>query len=363
MNSKVNEIQINLRNRIEIAYYVLIFECGTYFHVAAPFTSSSERDRLVYFISLTLSTRTTMSVRRTPPGNKLIGESGSGGESTSNFSNNENEERHSTRNLRKRKERSHEYDFKKEFDDFKTQMMTFLEKFTSTQNENLIKIQQEIAEIKGDIKSIQSTTESLTQECIKIKNEIQSLQLENTVTQNKICRIENDLTELQKNPQPSGNLNSKSLFLCNENLMHEFNDRLQRQKNIVIVGIQEINETSFTTRNMHDEQAVLKTLKLLHETCPIPTKIFRLGKYNSEKSRPLKICFETTEIPKYLLKNKNKLPDNILIYSDRTPAQRNYLQCLNDEIKTREKNGESDLIIKYVKGKPEIVKNKSDPKN
>ncbi|XP_045452345.1 uncharacterized protein LOC123661426 [Melitaea cinxia] len=75
----------------------------------------------------------------------------------------------------------------------------------------------------------------------------------------------------------------------------------------------------------------------------------RLGKYTPNKSRPIKVFFNNTDIPKCLVYNKQKLPKTIKIYSDQTPTQKLFMQQLRDELQKRTANGEKDLIIKYIK--------------
>lgn len=70
----------------------------------------------------------------------------------------------------------------------------------------------------------------------------------------------------------------------------------------------------------------------------------------------MKVCYETLGPAKQLLRNKDKLPENIKIYSDQTPAQQKYLQHLKEELALRLGNGETDLTIKYTNGTPGIIK-------
>lgn len=99
----------------------------------------------------------------------------------------------------------------------------------------------------------------------------------------------------------------------------------------------------------------------MNSDTPKPIKIFRIGKYDAGKSRRVKVCYETTGPAKLLLRNKDKLPKDIKIFSDQTPAQHKYLQELKDELSRRQANGESDIIIKYINGTPAITK--TAPKN
>lgn len=147
-----------------------------------------------------------------------------------------------------------------------------------------------------------------------------------------------------------------------QNLILELKDRCDRERNIVIVGIPEINEKIYRSRQSHDGEESMKVLKALYENCPKPMKTLRLGKYNPDKNRPIKLCFENNEIPKRILRNKTKLPKNIQIYADQTPTQQQFLRSLKEEINKRTDGGERDLIIKYIKGVPRIIIN-TDKKN
>lgn len=107
----------------------------------------------------------------------------------------------------------------------------------------------------------------------------------------------------------------------------------------------------------------MKVITSLYENCPKPIKSIRLGKYIPTKNRPIKVCFDDTHTPRFLLRNKIKLHENIQIYADQTPTQKQYWQSMKEELQTRTNNGEKDLIMKYIRGVPRIVINKTNPKN
>jgi len=86
-----------------------------------------------------------------------------------------------------------------------------------------------------------------------------------------------------------------------------------------------------------------------------------LGRYQSGK-RPIKAVFSTSSNIFDILNNKRKLslrvpPSRINISSDRTLYQRNSMKKLREELAARLSNGKTDLIIKFIKGVPRIVKN------
>lgn len=258
-------------------------------------------------------------------------------------------------NFRKRKVRSDELDYKKDFAIFRAELMSFFKDFAKTQNESMSVISEQSSEIKEEIKTIKSATDSLSTQFNEIKEEIKNIKFENTKTEHKFKYIEKELSELkiQRTSSEFTSLPNHEALIC------ELRDRCDREKNIVIVGIQENNDKNFKSRRSHDEEEIAKILTLF-ESCAKPLKCMRLGKYVPGKNRPLKIFFNDTVTPKFLLRNKSKLPESIIIYSDKTPTQKQYLQSLKEKLKSREENGEEDLIIKYIKGTPTIVKNRKN---
>lgn len=302
-----------------------------------------------------------MSVQRTPPGGSTISGSGGASGSAPDLSTCIDIDQYSHVSLRKRKERTEVSECKSYLESFRTEIMKFLEDFGKKQNENLTHICEEISDIKTEIKTIKLTTENFTKKFESINNEIQNIKSAYSITENKIRNIESELSNLKI--EETLNPSSKSPALVSEDLVIELKDRCDREKNIVIVGISEKNDNNYNSRRIYDEEEVFKVLKSMYEDCPKPINCIRLGKYIANKNRPIKVFFENSEVTKYLLRNKTKLPENIQVYSDQTPMQRRYLQSLKEVLNMRKSNGETDLIIKYVKGKPTIVTNKTNKKN
>jgi hypothetical protein len=65
------------------------------------------------------------------------------------------------------------------------------------------------------------------------------------------------------------------------------------------------------------------------------------------------------QVQAVLLKSKRvkSLPNmqNILIVPDRTPRQLDYYRQLKVQLNERQRNGETNLTIKYISGQPKIV--------
>lgn len=89
-------------------------------------------------------------------------------------------------------------------------------------------------------------------------------------------------------------------------------------------------------------------------------KAHRLGKSISNSPRPLKVSLPNASDTFLVLRFQNKLhgshklPD-IRFSSERSAKQREFMSNLREELRKRREKGEKDLIIKYIKGIPNIV--------
>ena len=258
--------------------------------------------------------------------------------------------------LRKRK---YECDCASLINDFRKEMMSFFQDFTKTQQECSLSLHNEIKEIKDELKSNNAALESLILEQNQTKVDLKEMKSLTDTIEQKIHVLENDICYLKNN----SNIDfPKEYPLSCEETISELQERSKRGKNIILVGIPEIKNPNSTIRRDNDKDEAMKLIKTIYEDCPNPATVLRLGKYNPNKDRSLKVCFEKKETAKYILKNKRKhKSDKIRIYADQTQCQQQHMKKLQDELLSRQKNGEKDLIIKYVNDVPKIVKN--NPKN
>lgn len=245
---------------------------------------------------------------------------------------------------------------------------TLLEKYVESNEHILSKMQESIAEVRTQIseikKSNEETAKSLRDNVIEVKTELHNLKessviiftehkdIKNKITElevqvnNKIKSFEDNVTKL--NPQNSANADIQ--LYCNEQVIRELQDRRNREKNIVLVGLPEQISASA------DETEVLKITSSIDPNIQKPVRMFRIGKYNPQKSRSIKVCFDSPIPAKILLRNRDKIPEKLKIFSDQTPAQQKYLTKLKEQLASRKRNGEDDLTIKYINGTPTIVK-------
>lgn len=150
-----------------------------------------------------------------------------------------------------------------------------------------------------------------------------------------------------------------------ENLITEMLDRQNRMSNVVIFNVKESQKNSRTERNEDNIDTVKDILKDINVSKD-NLKAYRLGKYDPNKNRPIKVIFNSAEDAKYVLKNKiNIKVPSIRIYGDQTRAQREYYLFVKQKLQDIIDNGDDTKTIRYINNKPTIVNKKysQQPKN
>lgn len=148
----------------------------------------------------------------------------------------------------------------------------------------------------------------------------------------------------------------------NEFIINEINERNKRASNLIFYNINESESNQIDERIANDlNQVKIVISSILNNTGnqPALVKVIRLGRYQGNKTRPLKVVLNSISDTFDILKNKNNLAAHhptISVSSDRTQHQRDGMKRLRDELALRSSNGEDELIIKFVKGVPKIVK-------
>lgn len=156
--------------------------------------------------------------------------------------------------------------------------------------------------------------------------------------------------------------NSSNLTMCEA--ADELEERKKRSKNLIIFNFPESSACSQIDKITDDTTRISTTLTTLNSTITQANiTTFRLGIKKPDKSRPLKVILDNPTQAIDILRKKNNITEypGIKIYSDQTPAQRNYLANLRLTLDQRTQNGETGLTIKYKNNKPTIVN--TNPKN
>lgn len=143
-------------------------------------------------------------------------------------------------------------------------------------------------------------------------------------------------------------------------LMNEMVQRQSKQNNIMLFNLPESTESDEYSTDMAVIRDIFTFMKL-NDIQPI--HMYRLGdraERHVSKPRPVKLIFENRRDifrifgEQHLLKNSEKW-FRLYFVSDRTQMQRDYIHGLREEIFLRQANGETGLIIKYIRGTPVIT--------
>ncbi|KAG5872583.1 hypothetical protein JTB14_035563 [Gonioctena quinquepunctata] len=122
-----------------------------------------------------------------------------------------------------------------------------------------------------------------------------------------VQKLKDDANNCTIRSQPVPELTTNTP-LSNSELMHEFEDRTKRTKNVMIYNVNEITSRTINERINHDTNEVNNILTTLGIT-ENPIKIIRLGKATG-KPRPLKVIMHTQQAVKDCLKNRKNLTES-----------------------------------------------------
>lgn len=130
----------------------------------------------------------------------------------------------------------------------------------------------------------------------------------------------------------------------------ETQDRARRSKNLLIFGMEEPRGTEKEARQKEDDQKTSTLLKKI-STESKPTEIRRLGIFNKDKVRPLRLTFATqaerdgtvqtfrkTKKAQESAENKDTSLDTLGMRRDMTPTERSEETALLTELKKRQEN-------------------------
>ncbi|CAI6350731.1 unnamed protein product [Macrosiphum euphorbiae] len=149
--------------------------------------------------------------------------------------------------------------------------------------------------------------------------------------------------------------------VCNEFIINEINERNRRAANLICYNVIESDSNQSDDRIAHDREHINNFLATIAESTnsvPVPIKVIRIGRYQSNKPRPLIITFGSVSDAFNIMKNKTKLLSRypmISLSSDRTQYQRDHMKKLREELASRISKGEIDLTIKFIRGVPTII--------
>lgn len=194
-------------------------------------------------------------------------------------------------------------------------------------------------------------------------NRIQALELETQNLRDELTSIKEANTQQTLRPADIGRVD-----VINDSV-REINDRQQRQKNLMIFGVPESIPTPELTRAQLDNLTVTDIIKTAYPNSPThDIRVIRVGRNNPDKPRPLKVIMKSASDVSTIIRHAKEIKKSedyklISINFDRTPKQIAEYRDLKATLRTRQKNGENDIKIKYLNGCPKIIKVKSNEEN
>lgn len=179
---------------------------------------------------------------------------------------------------------------------------------------------------------------------------ISILRDENAVMREELGKLRNKVTQFESNP----NINN---MYSPEELIIETQNRLDKSNNVIILNVAELPDESI---DMSTSIAKDMLTDLNLDLNIVQAK--RLGK-TRPNGRPLLIKFENGLSVRTILKCKSKLRSmdkwkNVWVNADLTRSQQFQMNSLRETLRQKRKDGDLNLVIKYVNGVPTIC-----PKN
>lgn len=205
-----------------------------------------------------------------------------------------------------------------------------------------------IAAFKKDLNDVKDTLTSFHTRVTAVEDEVNKLQFSHANLANEINAMKNNTKKLKRE--------------IREECLEEFENRLQRLHNVVLIGLPEKESGTRDDRIEYDESRVNEVLKEIGIRDVRVSECRRIGKKRENGSRLLKIKINDINKKKEILSKSKTLKTSqcfkkVFIHHDLTPMQQEEQRKLREELAKRRGDGE-DVVI--FRGK---VRNKTESQN
>ena len=175
----------------------------------------------------------------------------------------------------------------------------------------------------------------------KLGTQIEALSRANTALEKRF----NDLLKSQSETQKSLKPPEVSTAATASSIADELSERERKKNNIIVYNFPEASEQSPEDQNFAN---LCKTIVKVDINIQ---KMFRIGRKDSNRVRPLLVCFTSEESKLAVLSNAPRLRfhdiyKKVFIAPDMTRFERAKHKKLVEELKQRRQQGETNLIIK-----------------
>lgn len=181
-------------------------------------------------------------------------------------------------------------------------------------------------------------------------------------------KLQSEIDDLRRK-QSDGNDGGAPGATTNEVVRESFqelSERQRRQNNIMIFGVLEDAPSEGQTRHQLDTVTATDIILKAYSDAKVENiKVFRVGRENHLKARPIKVILESSVDVKAVIRRAKEVRKidfykNISLGYDRTPKQIEEYKQLRTTMDSRLLNGETNLKIKYYNGFPKIIKMKGN---
>lgn len=218
------------------------------------------------------------------------------------------------------------------------------------------------SEIQNAQKQCKSLCVSLNKMFNELKNSVDAFSSQLAEIRSENTSLKSDITFLQERLSTLESSAKKDTQL--PELLNEISEREKCLYNIVVHGLPDSLETSPSSRAADDIKKFNEAIHPISMSIPSESKLFRLGRPNKDKPRPLKIIFPSKEqafsfIIEFNTSKRSVGSDNLLqsinISRDRTLLERQEIRRVYQELDSRKKKGEHNISIRYRNGAPHIM--------
>lgn len=220
-------------------------------------------------------------------------------------------------------------------------------------NKSIDKCNNQIAEINIALNKQNDIVKSLERKLIELENENTSLNL-------KVMNLESKINDQTRNDELGTDIKNANEDVYEE-IIAETNSRNSRRCNLVVFGLNEQDQK--LSQQARQELDKTKILDILNTVLPEEDfgyiKTTRIGQYNMNKNRIIKITLASDDMVHNVLRNSYHLRNiqrfkEVSISQDRTPRQIEHYKKIKNQLMERNNKGEN-CKIKYVNGVPKIV--------
>ena len=205
---------------------------------------------------------------------------------------------------------------------------------------------EEITKLRTELTEQRNTVESLSIKCTENSEKI--ILAQNSVDELK-SSIDNKIESAIENAQVNTSIPDIEQFYM------ELNDHQSRRKNLVLFKLADSNDSNADSTYMNNLLSKTRGLNLLK------VKFRRIGIYDpkAKQPRPIIIRFEDQEDLYKILKNEKSIYKDVDIRTDKTFAQRQYINKKVEELKELNSTNPSDskvlkcrLDVPYIANMP-----------